>query len=440
MPSFLAPTRALLCCALFSPLAHATTATGLSSFDAIEEPLVKYFPATGKFVPDDLVNITDQGGGTFRIFERYNSEWWDGDRDTTNRDRQRAEVKGLGPHQHAGETFEYSTTWRTSPGYRGTDRFCHIFQLKGLDGDNGAPLVTLSIGTDNRVGVHYWSSDTRSSIVVREFTWKPATWQTVRIRIRPSLTADGEVSASVDGDAFQGKTGIKVFRADSTAYRPKWGLYRGARTGMAMGDDYIEHRAVSAQKVGAPEIANAALETEARRLAQTSSAAQALAWLQAQSASTGRDFAVGSIAARWAESDPPAAMAWAEAQPPGAVRLDAIERVFIRWADRDVTAAAKWLHTHTPDPQFDPLVWLFTTDTTYRYVNHPVALAALPQVADPTLRAAAFETVLLIWGRQGADDSLRILDETPALTAAQKEPIRQKLRARVPGDSKSPAP
>src|SRR5829696_6707217 len=75
-----------------APSLHAATATGLSSFEAIEEPLVKFFPATGKFERDAFVNITDQGGGVFRFTNRFNADWWDGDRDTENKDRQRAEV------------------------------------------------------------------------------------------------------------------------------------------------------------------------------------------------------------------------------------------------------------------------------------------------------------------------------------------------------------
>ena len=60
------------------------------------------------------------------------------------KDRQRAEVKGLGPHQKTNQTFEYSMQWRTNPEFVGINRFCHIFQLKATDGDNGAPLVRFS--------------------------------------------------------------------------------------------------------------------------------------------------------------------------------------------------------------------------------------------------------------------------------------------------------
>src|SRR4051812_10484467 len=160
------------------PAANAVTATGLSSFEGIEEPLVKFFPATGKFERDAFVNITDRGGGTVRMTLRYNAEWWDGDRDTLNKDRQRAEVKGLGPHQKHGDTFDYETTWRSNPGFRGSNGFCHIFQLKATNGDSGAPLITLSIRGDKAT---VEANPAGPKIIAREFSWKPDTWQTVRI-------------------------------------------------------------------------------------------------------------------------------------------------------------------------------------------------------------------------------------------------------------------
>ena len=431
MPRFFPLVSALVCGSVLASTARATTATGLSSFEAVEEPLVKFFPATGRFAPDDFVNLTEVGGGTFRMFERYNSEWWDGDRDTQNKDRQRAEVKGLGPHQRHGDTFEYSTTWRLNPGFRGTAGFCHLFQLKAINGDSSLPLVTLSIHGDKAT---VEATPVGARIIAREFSWKPDTWQTVRLRIKTSAQADGELLVSVDGDAFQGRTGIELSRPRADEYRPKWGLYRRAAINSPMGDDYADHKAISAEKITpkTQPIDNAALEIAARQLAKTSSPAAALAWLQTQPASPGRDYALGSLAALWAGTNPSAAMVWAEAQGPGAVRTDATERVFTRWADQDVTAATKWLHSRAPAAALDELIWFFATDTTYRYVNRGIALDAAPLITSPALRAAAFEHVVLIWARQNSADAARFLTASPALTAAQKEPILKAIAARGP--------
>ena len=76
------------------------TVTNLAGFEGIEEPVVKYVVASKSFVPDDFINITDCGSNTVRMTLRYYpGNWWDGDRDRHDTSRQRAEVKGIGPHQ-----------------------------------------------------------------------------------------------------------------------------------------------------------------------------------------------------------------------------------------------------------------------------------------------------------------------------------------------------
>lgn len=423
-----------------SPSVRAVTATGLSSFEAIEEPLVKFFPATNTFVPDNFVNITDLGGGTFRMTDRYNAVGWDGDRDTKNNDRQRAEVKGLGPHQHDGETFFYSTTWRTNPDFHGTAGFCHIFQLKATNGDNGAPLVTISIHGDK---ARVEANPAGQKIIAREFAWKPGTWQVVRLVIRTSRGKNGALFASVNGDKFVGVEDVELSRPDADEYRPKWGLYRKAVAHASLGDDYIEHRELHAQKLSADFAAtraspsgiltpddNAALEREARVKVRKSSPEETLAWLQTLPESESPAFTLGSIAALWAETEPAAAMAWAEKFPRRDVRLDATARIFSRWADRDVAAAAAWLASHAPDADLDQVAWLFATDTTYRYVNRRFALEGAALIKNDALRAAAFEHVLMIWGRDDGKAVVEFLQQTPALTAQQKEKILDKLPTR----------
>lgn len=230
--------------------AFGLTATNLAGFEGIEEPVVKYVTAQKQFLPDNFRNITDVGDGTVRMTLRYSPEWWDGDRDRHDTTRQRAEVKGIGPHQQTGETFEYATTWRTSTNFYGTGKFCHVFQLKAVNGEDGPPLVTLSIlaGTSNCC-VHYWSGDARGFSNVRKFHWSPGVGENVRIRIKTSNTSDGEILVSVNGDEFQGVTNVAVFRPEATAYRPKWGLYRGTDKALPPGESYLEHRNASAQKL-----------------------------------------------------------------------------------------------------------------------------------------------------------------------------------------------
>lgn len=239
----------IACLGLLGRGAQAETAMRLRDFEGVEEPEVKCLVATGKFERDAFVNIVDAGEGAVRMTLRYFPEWWDGDRTNEDRTRQRAEVKGIGPHQKTGDTFEYATTWRTNPGFRGSDKFCHVWQLKATDGDNGAPLVVLSVlKGDRKVAVRYCSGKASGFTIAQEFPWQPGAWQTVRIRVTTANTAAGAILVSVDGDEFKGVSGVPIFRPDATGYRPKWGLYRGITPQLPVGESWVEHRNASAEK------------------------------------------------------------------------------------------------------------------------------------------------------------------------------------------------
>jgi len=231
----------------------------LKDFEGHEEPGQRFIVATRKFErfgSDKPAAITESAPGVFHFALRYHAgEWWDGDRTTTSKDRQRAEVKGLGPHPMPGDTIEYKTTWRTSDSFRCGGKFCHVMQLKALDGDNGAPLVVMTVMPDNKyAAVRICSGKDSGFTIVRQFPWTPGKWMTVAIRITTSTgnsdkTANGAVLVSVNGDEFQGKSGIPLYRPNATSYRPKFGLYRGVNEKMKIGDDWVEHKDVSATVV-----------------------------------------------------------------------------------------------------------------------------------------------------------------------------------------------
>ena len=119
-----------------------------------------------------------------------------------------------------------------------------------MDGQNGPPLVTLSVlaGT-NDACVRLCSGHARGFTNVRKFRWTPGVWQNVRIRVKTSAGGDGAILVSVNGDDFQGVSNIAVFRPEATAYRPKWGLYRGTSKNLPPGDTYVEHQNASARKM-----------------------------------------------------------------------------------------------------------------------------------------------------------------------------------------------
>jgi hypothetical protein len=248
----------------------ATTATSLSSFGGVEEPTVIYYPATNTFANDSYVNITDQGGGVFRMYLRYSTSWWDGDRNTTSTDRQRAEIKVLGARQLMNETYEYTSTWKTNSSFVKGNHFCHVTQVKAYDGsDTSDPLVTTDINSTSSAQVSKCSYGEAGLTGVRSFSWSPGTPVTVKVRLTTSSTMSGQLRASVNGDALSGQTGINMYRNGATEYQPKWGLYRGLDSSEPIGNDYVEHSNVQANKVAS----GTTTAMEAESLARTSSGA-----------------------------------------------------------------------------------------------------------------------------------------------------------------------
>ncbi|MGN6367595.1 MAG: autotransporter-associated beta strand repeat-containing protein [Phycisphaerae bacterium] len=234
-----------------------------AGFEGLEEASVLYYPASNTFVTDspNFPNHLDEGGGMFRdILRNYYPTlgWWDGDRDTTNTDRQRTEAKGITGlgHQGLDQTFEYSFDFRTNPGFTATSSFDHIFQLKALNGDNGPPLATISLyknGSGIQGRVDSWSDGTtgtpQKESVITTFNYTAGQWIHFVIRITPCAQGEttGGIQLSVNGGAFVGVTNSAIDLQGATSYRPKFGFYRGISTtnGVPVGDSWVEHRTVT---------------------------------------------------------------------------------------------------------------------------------------------------------------------------------------------------
>src|SRR5688572_18531696 len=160
MKKFLCAAAMVLC---------ASAAFALGPFEGEEEPTVIYDVQSG-FRSDSYDNMTSPTSGTYRFVLRYRrGDWWDGDRSTTNTDRQRAEVKGLGAHQKTNETFDYSSAWKSNRG--GSGSFWHVFQLKATNGDSGAPLITNSIRSGTGASVRIWSGSASGSSSIRDYSF-----------------------------------------------------------------------------------------------------------------------------------------------------------------------------------------------------------------------------------------------------------------------------
>jgi autotransporter-associated beta strand protein len=263
--------------ALLAPLRAARASTPVvvqneAGFEGLESPTVLYFPASNTFQNDTtgFVKEIDEGGGMFRqqLRNEYPTPqppyaagpgWWDGDgANSANTDRQRVEPKGivgLG-HQPVDTTFEYSFDFRTDPTFTATNNFCHIFQLKALDGDNSPPLATISLyknGSGIQGRVDCFSDGTsgtpQTETIPATYSYTAGQWIHFVIRITPCKQGEttGGIQLSVNGGAFTGVTNQAIDLQNSSTFRPKFGLYRSISTGNGVPVDvsWVEHRTVT---------------------------------------------------------------------------------------------------------------------------------------------------------------------------------------------------
>lgn len=236
--------------AVLLPNLRATTASSLSSFDGVEEPKVVYHVSTDSFTNDSYVNITSPSSGAFKFYLRYTSgSSWDGDRTTTNKDRQRAEVRALGAHQKTGETYEYKSTWKTNSSFKKGNYFCHVTQVKAADGDNNAPLAVITLNSNTSGALAKCSGTEQGLTTVKSFSWSAGSSITTKMRIKPSTLGTGLLQLSVNGGSLSGSSNVNLYRPSATSYWPKWGLYRGLDSSEPFGNDYVQHSSVSATKI-----------------------------------------------------------------------------------------------------------------------------------------------------------------------------------------------
>jgi hypothetical protein len=155
-------------------------------------------------------------------------------------------------------------------------------------------------------------------------------------------------------------------------------------------------------------------------------------WLQSLPPSSGRDFALATVAADWTAAAPGEAMTWATSLETPAARNDAMQRVFNRWAQSDIVAAVQWLGDHEAHPEADKLIANLVIDSSLSEVAPERALQWSSLIGDPAARSASIQQVLLRWGEKDADAAIKFAQTTPLLDDTLRQRTLQILQRRPP--------
>lgn len=216
---------------------------------AVESPdQCESHPAFGRHIAE----VMDKDLNKY-VFEFYVHLSPDNDR-CTNFDRQRVEIKSYEPSPDNlkgtdGETVTYTWKFKIPTGFQPSSAFTHIHQIKGVGGDDGNPIFTLTPrkvkNGPNQLEVVYVEAETSNPIKLAsadlakfENTWVEVT-ETIKYG---ELGAYTIVIKKVIDDftliAFE-KSNIRTIRPTNTFCRPKWGIYRSLKVPADLRDESI---------------------------------------------------------------------------------------------------------------------------------------------------------------------------------------------------------
>jgi hypothetical protein len=176
------------------------------------------------------------------VFVFHSHATLDDDR-CTNEDRTRMEIKGgdgsPADMQHTqGQTAYYRWKFKLDAGFIPSSRFTHIFQIKAFNGDDGAPLITITprAGTPQKIQIIHSSGEGSGSLgTVKEADLAPfkGNWVEAYVKYKSSDGSAGTFEITLtrvsDGAVLlsYSNSSIDMWRDGSSYNRPKWGVYRG---------------------------------------------------------------------------------------------------------------------------------------------------------------------------------------------------------------------
>lgn len=201
-----------------------------------ENPDCKH-PAFGPHVTQAFDNTLGK-----YVFVFHSHATADDDR-CTNEDRVRMEIKGgdgsPADMQHTqGQTAYYRWKFKLDAGFIPSSRFTHIFQIKALNGDDGAPLITITprAGSPEKIQIIHSSGEGTGSLgTVKEADLAPfkGNWVEAYVKYKSSDGSAGTFEITLtrisDGAVLlsYSNSSIDMWRDGADYNRPKWGVYRG---------------------------------------------------------------------------------------------------------------------------------------------------------------------------------------------------------------------
>jgi hypothetical protein len=170
-----------------------------------------------------------------------------GDRDGSDRQRQRQEVRGMAENgsrvdMRQNETWRYNYQMYIPTSLKATTSFTHIFQVKHTD--VASPVVTMSLnrsGATERIEMRMFGEGQEKLGVIDVAPLKN-TWIDVEVEIRVADGTGGRLRYSLKSGTTThvnaSRTGIDTWLGGDQAH-PKWGIYRSLNDSGQLLDTYL---------------------------------------------------------------------------------------------------------------------------------------------------------------------------------------------------------
>ncbi|MCB8999312.1 MAG: T9SS type A sorting domain-containing protein [Bacteroidales bacterium] len=181
--------------------------------------------------------------GNYFAFYIHRDIDWDRDKYPDISDRQRNEIKGYAGSVATlkgsyGEYMYLKWKFRVNDSMTISKNFCHFFQLKGVDGDDANPIITLSASLSGSTQefkiIHSATTSYEKLKIYNNYPDIRGRWLQAECLVQ--FSDNGffklKVRALDDGTEFLSyeKKGIDMFRDGNSFVRPKWGIYRSIAT------------------------------------------------------------------------------------------------------------------------------------------------------------------------------------------------------------------
>lgn len=199
--------------------------------------------------PDFGPHITQSFDDTLQnfVFDFWMHVTPDNDR-CVNVDRQRNEIKTNSDALVAfeGDTLEHRWLFQLDAGFQPSPNFTHIHQIKAIDGNAGAPLITLTprAGNPNQLQL-IETDDAGHGTTLAQTDLTPFLGQWVEADEQATFDWNGTYSIVLrrasDGVVLfsYNKDSIELWRTGTTRIRGKWGIYRSLNSESYLRDEDV---------------------------------------------------------------------------------------------------------------------------------------------------------------------------------------------------------